>query len=44
VVVGLAPAPAVAIGWGWLPAAGFVLAAGLLLALWRRGTPARAAP
>jgi MFS family permease len=41
VVVGLAPAPAVAVSWAWLPAAGFVLAAGLLLALWRRA-PARA--
>lgn len=41
VVVGLAPAPAAAIGWAWLPAVGFVLAAGLLLALWRRA-PARA--
>ena len=35
VVVGLAPAPAIAIGWAWLPAVGFVLAATLLLALWR---------
>jgi MFS family permease len=40
VVVGLAPAPAAAIGWAWLPAVGFVLAAGLLLAL-RRQAPAR---
>jgi len=39
VVVGLAPAPAAAIGWAWLPAVGFVLAATLLLALWRRGAP-----
>jgi MFS family permease len=38
VVVGLAPAPAVAVNWAWLPAAGFVLAAGLLLALWRRAS------
>jgi MFS family permease len=36
VVVGLAPAPATAIGWAWLPAVGFVLAATLLLALWRQ--------
>jgi len=43
VVVGLAPAPAVAIAWAWLPAAGFVLAAGLLLALWRRGAADAAA-
>ena len=43
VVVGLAPAPAAVIGWAWLPAAGFVLAAGLLLALWRRGGAAAAA-
>ena len=41
VVVGLAPAPATAIGWAWLPAVGFVLAAVLLLALWR-GRPAAA--
>jgi MFS family permease len=43
VVVALAPAPAVAVGWAWLPAAGFVLAAGLLMLLWRRGTPDAAA-
>jgi hypothetical protein len=43
VVVGLAPAPAAAIGWAWLPAVGFVLAATLLLALWRRGAPDAAA-
>ena len=42
VVVGLAPAPAVAVDWAWLPAAGFVLAAVLLLALWR-GRPGEAA-
>lgn len=42
VVVGLAPAPAAAISWAWLPAVGFVLAATLLMALWRRG-PADAA-
>jgi hypothetical protein len=41
VVVGLAPAPATAIGWAWLPALGFVLAAVLLLAPWR-GRPAEA--
>jgi hypothetical protein len=44
VVVGLAPAPATAIGWAWLPAVGFVLAAMLLLALWRRGPVGAAAP
>ncbi len=43
VVVGLAPAPAVAIGWAWLPAVGFVLAATLLLALWRGGSAGAAA-
>jgi hypothetical protein len=43
VVVGLAPAPAAAVSWGWLPAVGFVLAAGLLLALWR-SAPGPATP
>jgi hypothetical protein len=36
----LAPAPAVAVGWGWLPAVGFVAAAGLLAAIWRRSSAA----
>jgi hypothetical protein len=40
VIVGLAPAPAVAVGWGWLPAVGFVAAAGLLAAIWRRSSAA----
>jgi MFS family permease len=43
VVVGLAPAQAAAVSWGWLPAVGFVLAAGLLLALWR-SAPGPATP
>ena len=43
VVVGLAPAPAVAVGWAWLPALGFVLAGALLLALWRGGQARTAA-
>ena len=44
VVVGLAPAPATAIGWAWLPAVGFLLAATLVLVLWRRGPAAAVAP
>lgn len=36
VVAGIAPAPAVAVGWGAWPALGFVLAAALLAAIWQR--------
>ncbi|HSW06393.1 MFS transporter [Aquabacterium sp.] len=35
-VVTLAPAPAVAAGWGWIAVAGFVAAAMLLAAIWSR--------